>query len=384
EDDFILPQGVWSAIGKQVEEAGNTIPGVFGRRVPHPILKRFEYTAEAWMLWVSQIAPVVLSNRFEKEEYYAHLAILACCVNECLSFTYPPGFVQDLRQTLASWVEKYERLYYRGRPERVGMCPITLHSMLHVADYIESAGPVWAYWAFGMELFCGKVQRAITGRRNPYPGIDRFLLQCCQWQHLLWKFPQLGNSQAVELNRDHQLMIPQSTLDVSQALRNKLATYLMRKFAVDRDVVQQYLPDELVQWAKVRLPHRGDTLQAAQGTARPAERDMSYIRVSLFLHAPRPEFPKIVRYGQLQHLIDVDIGESRLQLAVIKPCKKEGQPAPPCSAITFKELTAIELVELSALEGVVGRVKDSRERWCVLDRIELHHSAGDAEDEVGL
>ncbi|KZO89383.1 hypothetical protein CALVIDRAFT_569973 [Calocera viscosa TUFC12733] len=233
-----------------------------------------------------------------------------------------------------------------------------------------------------MELFCGKVQRAITGRRNPYPGIDRFLLQCCQWQHLLWKFPQLGNSQAVELNRDHQLMIPQSTLDVSQALRNKLATYLMRKFAVDRDVVQQYLPDELVQWAKVRLPHRGDTLQAAQGTARPAERDMSYIR---FLHAPRPEFPKIVRYGQLQHLIDVDIGESRLQLAVIKPCKKEGQPAPPCSAITFKELTAIELVELSALEGVVGRVKDSRERcnkkaYSNNDRVSEDEDDEDADD----
>ncbi|KZT50019.1 hypothetical protein CALCODRAFT_505146, partial [Calocera cornea HHB12733] len=55
--------------------------------------------------------------------YYAHLAVLAASVNTCLSFSYPPGFSQDLRTHLAAWVVGFKRLYYRGRPERVGLCP---------------------------------------------------------------------------------------------------------------------------------------------------------------------------------------------------------------------------------------------------------------------
>ncbi|KZO90957.1 hypothetical protein CALVIDRAFT_471348, partial [Calocera viscosa TUFC12733] len=60
--------------------------------------------------------------------------------------------------------------------------------LLHVGDCIEWVGPVWTTWAFPMERFCGQLQRTITGRRNPYPGIDRHILERCQWEHLTLKF----------------------------------------------------------------------------------------------------------------------------------------------------------------------------------------------------
>ncbi|KZT51681.1 hypothetical protein CALCODRAFT_487736, partial [Calocera cornea HHB12733] len=362
-------------IGKQIDEGGSTIPAVFGRRVPNPVLKRFEYTAEAYLLWVSQVAPVVLSNRFEDKAYYTHLAVLAASVNACLSFSYPAGFAHDLRNTLAAWVVEFERLYYRGRPERVGLCPVMLHSVLHVADCIESAGPVWAYWAFGMERFCGKLQRCITGRRNPYLGIDRFLLHRAQWQQLVWKFPQLASKPEADANEEHQLMSPRSMLVVEQGLRNKLAAYLAAKLGEEIALVRTHIPKQLVQWAKLRLPRRGDTLHAAEGVSRPAERDMTYVRYEHGAHS--------VRYGQLRNLLELPIGATTFKLAVIQPCKKDGQP-PPCSACAFKELTTVRVVELSALEAVVGRLKDSWGRWCVLDRVELHHSAGNADLEVEM
>ncbi|KZO91287.1 hypothetical protein CALVIDRAFT_489305, partial [Calocera viscosa TUFC12733] len=63
-----------------------------------------------------------------------------------------------------------------------------MHSLLHVAACVEWTGPVWAYWAFPMERYCGQLQSAVTGRLNPYPGIDRHIRQLCQWEQLKLKY----------------------------------------------------------------------------------------------------------------------------------------------------------------------------------------------------
>ncbi|KZT50704.1 hypothetical protein CALCODRAFT_535673, partial [Calocera cornea HHB12733] len=136
------------------------------------------------MIWITQLASIVLWKRWEKNAYHIHLNKLASTISQCLSFTYEPNFSSKVREDLAGWVEQYERLYTRGRPERAELCPVTVHSLLHVVDFIEWVGPVWTTWAFPKERFCGLVQRMITARRNPYLGIDRFLLERAQWYHL--------------------------------------------------------------------------------------------------------------------------------------------------------------------------------------------------------
>jgi hypothetical protein len=68
------------------------------------------------------------------------------------------------------------RLYYQHRPERLATCSSTIHALLHIADSIEAAGPVWASWAFPMERFCGGLRPAVKSRRFPYSSIDRYLV----------------------------------------------------------------------------------------------------------------------------------------------------------------------------------------------------------------
>ncbi len=46
------------------------------------------------------------------------------------------------------------RLYYENDPARLSACPLTIHSLLHIAWGIKVAGPVWTYWAFAMECHC--------------------------------------------------------------------------------------------------------------------------------------------------------------------------------------------------------------------------------------
>jgi hypothetical protein len=60
--------------------------------------------------------------------------------------------------------------------------------MLHIADAIEWTGPVWTAWAYPTERFCGKLQRAVKGRRFVWASIDRYVLHTAQLQHIKHRF----------------------------------------------------------------------------------------------------------------------------------------------------------------------------------------------------
>lgn len=67
-----------------------------------------------------------------------------------------------------------DRLYYRHDPSRVSACPVTVHTLLHVADSIEAMGPVGAYWAFPMERWCGYCAQSVHSRRFPWSNIANY------------------------------------------------------------------------------------------------------------------------------------------------------------------------------------------------------------------
>lgn len=80
------------------------------------------------------------------------------------------------------------RLYYQYNPRRVALCPLTIHALLHIADFIEAIGPVWACWAFPMERFCGKLLTKIRNRRFPWSNIDAYLLGAAQLSQIKLRF----------------------------------------------------------------------------------------------------------------------------------------------------------------------------------------------------
>jgi hypothetical protein len=71
-------------------------------------------------------------------------------------------------------------LYYQYSPDRLSACPVTIHALLHIADGIENTGPVWSYWAFPTERYCGRLQRAIRSRRHPFVNIDNYVVASAQ------------------------------------------------------------------------------------------------------------------------------------------------------------------------------------------------------------
>ncbi|KDQ11624.1 hypothetical protein BOTBODRAFT_82830, partial [Botryobasidium botryosum FD-172 SS1] len=106
---YHIQKTVWDAIGKATEEAGSTIPSVFGCRVPNIAERRSEFSAEAYSIWTTFLGPVLLRKQFDNEAYYRHFCKLVRLLNICLRYELTVKDMSDLRKGFADWVLEYER-----------------------------------------------------------------------------------------------------------------------------------------------------------------------------------------------------------------------------------------------------------------------------------
>lgn len=181
--DYVLSPRVWEAIGEATAASGSTIPSAYGARPQNVAQDKSQISADSWSFWTLYLGPVLLRGRFTSPRYYTHFVELIKLINLCLQFEITKEEIVQVRVGFQKWVETYEkyvmtiyfhlsrpmklimlRLYYQLSPKRLSTCPVTVHALLHLADGIEACGPVWAYWAFPMERFCGILQPWIKSR----------------------------------------------------------------------------------------------------------------------------------------------------------------------------------------------------------------------------
>jgi hypothetical protein len=72
------------------------------------------------------------------------------------------------------------RIYFQGNLDRLPVCTLPLHYLLHIAQNIRHSGPVYNYWAFGMERFCGSLLPAVHSRKHPFASLARRTLELAQ------------------------------------------------------------------------------------------------------------------------------------------------------------------------------------------------------------
>ena len=66
----------------------------------------------------------------------------------------------------------------------VASCPLTIHALLHIAPTIRVMGPVWAYWAFPMECYCGDILHNVKSQQFLYANINKYVTSCTQLTHI--------------------------------------------------------------------------------------------------------------------------------------------------------------------------------------------------------
>ena len=107
-ESYAINSLLWNSIGTICDNSGATIPSAFGCRVPH-FKKRFQFTAESWSLWATQLAPNLLRRRFTKAKYYVHFVQLINLMKEVTDCSLNRSELPRLREGFARWVQDYEK-----------------------------------------------------------------------------------------------------------------------------------------------------------------------------------------------------------------------------------------------------------------------------------
>ncbi|KAH7096495.1 hypothetical protein BKA62DRAFT_822291 [Auriculariales sp. MPI-PUGE-AT-0066] len=385
----------WAAVGKGTKLAGNTIPSSFGCRV-HDIADEKEYrSAEMQSVWLMYIGPSQLKGRFRKQKYYRHFVQFVRIVENCITLDgVSRNTVASIRSEIINWVKDFESFFYQFKPERLPMCTLVVHMLLHVADSIELHGPVWVYWSFVMERHCGTLQRGIRSRCQPWASLNNFVMDEACLQGVVGLY-NIGDLRAPKVTRavpnakkilpdypDCELLAPRKMVELTYITRTRIVNTLAAWYSVDAAVIRPHVPHQVETWGKVRRLDGGDTMHAAN-LAKPTGRDMTFIRyeqmVDTLSHRPRsdPVFERRTFYGQLREIVVLPIGgrlavglglnrSETLVLAMVAPCNSiveiEGFKY-------YKGLTGVEITNLKTVECAIGRAPTHREgEFGIVDR----------------
>lgn len=166
-----------------------------------------------------------------------------------------------------------------------------------------------------MERYCSALQPAITSRRFPFASINRYLVDQAQLQmiRLLYNVKKELSMQNSPSERDrgalclpncrwlvlsyvgamltllpddgYVLLPKQAQVTLPRGIYDKVVAHICTRFGVTPSVARRALPSEFQQWARLRLPHDGDILQASSMMRRKTEdsRDATYVRVRIYI-----------------------------------------------------------------------------------------------------
>ncbi|EPS93333.1 hypothetical protein FOMPIDRAFT_1136369, partial [Fomitopsis schrenkii] len=275
----------------------------------------------------------------------------------------------------------------------VAACPVTIHALLHIADYIKAAGPVWASWAFPMELFCGRLQPAIRSRCFPYANMDRHVLAVARLDHikkvysadelLALRCPKVDQATEFPGYTTCKFLRPCTLaktrdLDVRESIIGALVTRFHRTAAVVRGA----LPTNVKLWHRIKILPDGDIIRASETYRKQRDtHNATFIRYDTIVdknaHFPRRPVINELRsfFGQLRYIVVLHFPVCH-PLGLREPTTIALAAICSCPIVkSHKDLDihyytkegAIDVVDLTCVQCVIGRVKDGNS-WAVIDR----------------
>lgn len=111
------------------------------------------------------------------------------------------------------------RLYYQSKVELLPACTLPIHGLLHIAEGIRQCGPVWCYWEYPMERFCGALLPSIKSRKHPFISLNHRVRDIAQLDLIKTRF-NLAEVLALKTRKDV------ASLPTGQPLHNCMSQLL--------------------------------------------------------------------------------------------------------------------------------------------------------------
>lgn len=202
------------------------------------------------------------------------------------------------------------RYYYQYRADRLLVCTLPLHGLLHMPDNIRFCGPMSKTWTYHIERYCGFLQSNLRSKTHPWSNLNNLVLHRSYLSQLASRYDLeeefSGPHQPGELSRGERkypgCMLPNILylacsitdiwdIDDMTILRppfsrkaNVNATQLLKIAKYFEAVLNKKIPVSSLppfsSWGKVRIDERGDSIRRAPtSSSNNTDRDNTYVRV---------------------------------------------------------------------------------------------------------
>ncbi|KAF7358560.1 hypothetical protein MSAN_01194200 [Mycena sanguinolenta] len=379
QEEYQLSKAIWESIAAETAAASDTIPSGYGSRIPNIAKDRPNASAEMWSFWTLYLGPLMR------------------LLNLCMQFEISADEIETIRTGFIAWVKTYESLYFQNDVDRMSVCPLTIHTLLHIADGIQFCGPVWCYWA----RYCGSIQPGIRSRRFPWASIDRYVLEIAQftqtksWYNVVDELALRathGNIQGSLSDPSYPscMLLPLKSPQRPDAnqIRTIAAALSTRTGATMTQVTAALRRASIEEWGKVRRidSDAGDTMRSCSlGIVAEDARDATYVRYEMLVdqntrYRNRPEhFELETFYGQLTHIYRVHLpdacpslhteGPTTYILAAIRSCtlKPDDKELAGLDIHFYSLHGGLDVIDITTVQSLVGRVKRT-DAWAIIDR----------------
>ncbi|KAG9018790.1 hypothetical protein FRB90_009638 [Tulasnella sp. 427] len=389
-ESYILAPSVWKEIGHATFASNKTVPSTFE--------DRSYMTAEAHLVWATMYSRILLRNRFTHQRYYTHWCRLISIIERCIDFKSTAESRAQLRSDIEVWYDEYEKIFYQYKSERLPACVLTIHAWLHVPDIIEHSGPMWAYWCWVMERFCGRLSRAVSSRKWPYASLNRRILEIGTLHSIrhmyaledrlppytaMYKSKNTPSYHDTEHYPEVILRYPRTILYLDSpehsALRRRIIRHLITQYDITANVAAACIPPDVEQYGRLQIKD-ADTVNSALGYSLKEEntRDATFIQYELRVdqHAHQrnrePVFRQMTFFGQLERIIlcwlkpsaEFQVKNDMLVLLDVNLCDAVQDRF---GFWEYENFRYREIIDGKSIRALVGRIRD-RGKWVFVQR----------------
>lgn len=76
------------------------------------------------------------------------------------------------------------RYYYQYTEDRLGVCVLVAHGLVHVVPDVRWCGPSWTTWTFYMERYCGFLKNGLRSKVHPWANLNNRVLNYAYLEQL--------------------------------------------------------------------------------------------------------------------------------------------------------------------------------------------------------
>ncbi|KAF8680434.1 hypothetical protein RHS04_04765 [Rhizoctonia solani] len=329
---------------------------------------------------------------------------------KCLtSVTNTTAQIEQLRDKIAHYVKGFEEYYYQYKYDRLCVCKLTLHALLHLANNVLRCGPVWVAWSFCMEQYCREVTFCAKSKVVPYVTISKHVLHMGQIAAIANRFPSIqkallfGKNNAPAPISQMEFMYPEyeqhniilrfprlREFCLKGTIRQHVARYFCTNnfWQLPRLTYHgwlAYLPERCKRWGKLRIGDGGDCIRSAVAcnpSSIYGKRDSSFVRRDENENDPDATVNMIgvTGYGRLDFILavtfptdqenEIDAPTTHVLAHITEAKDVEGDAAE--ERISFTKFGRSFVLDITSVKNVAGRVftRATREagEWVIIDR----------------